>query len=161
MRNFIILNIIKITYVLNHISQIMTKQTAESTKLQKGEIENKILQNDQIINGEYTENKFHQLDDKHNPIVKLSIEDKPSQNLGYNKISNAMIYNSDINVNLQDAIYRNNEDVELTNNHIRSLNNEKRIVSKQIEIISKITYTYDDGTIREVSEKNNHVFHFD
>lgn len=57
--------------------------------------------------------------------------------------------------------YQNNEDLDLINNPIRNLNSEKKIISKQIEVLTKITYTYDDGTTREVTEKNNHVIHYD
>lgn len=34
----------------------------------------------------------------------------------------------------------------------------KRCVLKQVEIVTKTTYTYDDGTTKETTEKINHSF---
>ena len=45
-------------------------------------------------------------------------------------------------------------------NDIKKMNINKQIVKKNVEITTKITYTFSDGTEREVIEKNNHNFHY-
>jgi hypothetical protein len=42
---------------------------------------------------------------------------------------------------------------------VKNMNLEKRVVSKYVEIETKIIYTFDDGSTKEVIEKNNHTFH--
>jgi hypothetical protein len=49
-------------------------------------------------------------------------------------------------------------DEKMTTNEIKKINTEKRIVSKFVEIQTKIIYTFDDGTTKEVIEKDCHVF---
>jgi hypothetical protein len=41
---------------------------------------------------------------------------------------------------------------------VKNLNNEKRVISKYVEVTTKIIYTFDDGSTKEVVEKNNHTF---
>jgi hypothetical protein len=41
---------------------------------------------------------------------------------------------------------------------IKNINLEKRIISKYVEIETKIIYKFDDGSTKEVIEKNNHTF---
>lgn len=94
-------------------------------------------------------NKPNLIAEKHNPLVKLSIEkDDKKQNFNTNTFKN-------------DNLYINPDDADLVNNSIKNLNNEKKIISKQVEVITKIVYTYEDGSTREVTEKNNHTYHFD
>lgn len=57
--------------------------------------------------------------------------------------------------------YHHQEDFDLVDNNIKNINIEKKIISKQVEVVSKIIYTYEDGSTREVIEKNNHTYHFD
>lgn len=45
-------------------------------------------------------------------------------------------------------------------NEVKKINLEKQIVKKTVEITTKITYTFDDGTTREVVEKNSHNFQY-
>jgi len=96
-----------------------------------------------------------QADDRHNPLVKLTIEkdDKKPITTAHAKSSKALLNN--------ESAYQHQEDLDLVFNPIKSINNEKRIISKQVEVVTKIVYTYEDGSTREVIEKNNHTYHFD
>ena len=38
------------------------------------------------------------------------------------------------------------------------MNANKKIVKKTVEITTKITYTYEDGSTKEVNEVKTHVF---
>jgi hypothetical protein len=49
---------------------------------------------------------------------------------------------------------------EFVMNDIKKMNINKHVVKKNVEITTKITYTFSDGTEREVVEKNNHNFHY-
>jgi uncharacterized protein YkwD len=44
---------------------------------------------------------------------------------------------------------------------VKHINSGKRIVSKHVEVTTKIVYTYDDGSTKEVVEKQNHTFAMD
>ena len=35
-----------------------------------------------------------------------------------------------------------------------------KVVEKKVEIVTKIIYVYEDGSTREVSETQNHVFKY-
>ena len=41
---------------------------------------------------------------------------------------------------------------------VKNINMEKRVVSKFVEITTRTVYTFDDGSSKEVVEKNNHTF---
>jgi hypothetical protein len=41
---------------------------------------------------------------------------------------------------------------------VKQINLQKRIVSKFVEVTTKIVYTFEDGSTKEVIEKNNHTF---
>lgn len=45
-------------------------------------------------------------------------------------------------------------------NEIVHLANEKKILSKTVEVITKVVYTFDDGTTKEVQDKTNHVVQY-
>jgi hypothetical protein len=68
----------------------------------------------------------------HSPVVRLDIDDDRREELSI----------------VDDQIFF----------QVKNLSNEKRIVSKYIEVTTKIIYTFDDGSTKEVIEKNNHTF---
>jgi hypothetical protein len=69
----------------------------------------------------------------HSPVVRLDIDDDKSNEL-------------------QDV------DDERIFLQVKSINNQKRIVSKHVEVTTRVVYTFEDGSMKEVVEKNNHTF---
>ena len=65
-------------------------------------------------------------------------------------------YDGDTNVKNDNYLNEN----EFVMNDIKKLNINKQVVKKNVEITTKITYTFSDGTSREVIEKNSHNFHY-
>ena len=51
----------------------------------------------------------------------------------------------------------NNEIDSLTKDTINLMNNLK-IVSKKVEIVTKVTYTYEDGSSKVVTQNETHEF---
>ena len=92
------------------------------------------------VNKNVETSKYAAVSYSQSPLVRLSIdkdEEKPKQN----------------------GIIRNNiNDDDIFTNQIQGLNLEKRIVSKFVEVTTKIVYTFDDGSTKEVVEKQNHTF---
>lgn len=43
-------------------------------------------------------------------------------------------------------------------NEIAKINSKKKVVSKYVEITTKIVYTYEDGSKKEVIEKEDHTY---
>ena len=41
---------------------------------------------------------------------------------------------------------------------VQVINANKKILKKEVEIITKITYTYEDGSTKEINEVKKHVF---
>jgi uncharacterized protein YkwD len=54
-----------------------------------------------------------------------------------------------------------NADIDNLTEMVKSLNCQKRIVSKHVEVTTKIIYTFEDGSTKEVVEKQNHTFAMD
>jgi hypothetical protein len=76
-------------------------------------------------------------------LVKLNIEKEDTKpQINHNINANYNMYNEDL----------------LFNNQISNLNLEKRVISKYVEITTKIIYTYEDGSTKETVEKQNHTF---
>jgi uncharacterized protein YkwD len=44
---------------------------------------------------------------------------------------------------------------------VKQINSGKRVVSKNVEVTTKIVYTFEDGSTKEVVEKQNHTFAID
>lgn len=78
--------------------------------------------------------------EKNNPLVKLSIDK----------------YEGETNPKTDYYL----DDSENMMNDIKKLNINKHVVTKNVEITTKITYTFSDGTTREVQEKNSHNYHY-
>ena len=89
------------------------------------------------------------------PLVKLSLENDDfknkellNQQLVSNAINPAVIQNNQVANNDLDQI------VKETTNIINNL----KVKSKKVEIITKITYTYEDGSTKVVTQNESHEF---
>ena len=88
------------------------------------------------------------------PLVKLSLENDDFKNkemINQQLVSNV---NPAVNQNNQGAV---NEIEQLTKDTQNILSNLK-IVNKKVEIVTKVTYTYEDGSTKVVTQNETHEF---
>ena len=60
----------------------------------------------------------------------------------------------------QNNININNEgnEIDFLTNQVKVINSNKKIVKREVEIKTKITYTYEDGSTKEINEVKKHSF---
>ena len=60
----------------------------------------------------------------------------------------------------QNNININNEgnEIDFLTNQVKVINSNKKIVKREVEIKTKITYTYEDGSTKEINEVKKHNF---
>ena len=88
------------------------------------------------------------------PLVKLSLENDDFKNkemINQQLVSNA---NPAVNQNNQGAV---NEIEQLARDTQNILSNLK-LVNKKVEIVTKVTYTYEDGSTKVVTQNETHEF---
>ena len=100
-------------------------------------------------------------------------EPEPEQeniNNNYNKSKN-LLRNNDVETrgklmeNNQTGMGKNlnnNEgnEIDFLTNQVKVINSNKKIVKREVEIITKITYTYEDGSKKEIKEVKKHNFDY-
>ena len=100
-------------------------------------------------------------------------EPEPEQeniNNNYNKNKN-LLRNNDVETrgklmeNNQTGMGKNlnnNEGnkIDFLTNQVKVINSNKKIVKREVEIITKITYTYEDGSKKEINEVKKHNFDY-
>ena len=111
--------------------------------------------NNNINNINNTKNPNNQ-----SPLVKLSLEnDDLKNNLGnQNLVSNNVNINVPQNVNVPVVPNGNQNDVDKTVFDTINTMNNLRVVSRKIEITTNVTYTYEDGSTRTVSQVQTHEY---
>ena len=90
------------------------------------------------------------------PLVKLSLENDDfknkellNQQLVSNAINPAVIQNNQVSVN---------NDLDQIVKETTNIINNLKVKSKKVEIITKITYTYEDGSTKVVTQNETHDF---
>lgn len=89
------------------------------------------------------------------PLVRLSLDNEENSN-NHEKEKSTKITGSS-SYQLANVHLSNDEDEALISK-IKLLNLHKKIISKTVEVTTKVVYTYNDGTTKEVVEKQNHIF---
>jgi len=58
--------------------------------------------------------------------------------------------------------YNNNggNEIDFLTNQVKIINSNKKIVKREVEIKTKITYTYEDGSTKEINEVKKHNFDY-
>lgn len=79
-----------------------------------------------------------------NPVVKLSL-DKDEETV---KNKPATVRTNEVKGNIMDPSLH----------EVSKINSQKRVVSKYVEITTKVIYTYEDGSKKEIVETENHTF---
>ena len=131
-------------------------------------VNNNVRQDDRMnrenVMGNNVTNKEEKNTKNQSPVVKLSLDDDDIKNNMINNQRQNIIENekntniNNINVN-QQFIPNNSKDeiTDIINETITSLNNTK-VVKKKVEIITKITYTYEDGSTKVINSTQTHEF---
>ena len=91
------------------------------------------------------------------PLVKLSLENDDFKN---KEIVNQQLVSNAVNpavIQNNQALAGNNELDQIIQDTTNIMNNLK-IKSKKVEIITKITYTYEDGSTKVVTQNESHEF---
>ena len=98
------------------------------------------------------------------PLVKLSLDDefKNKELLNQQLVSKNVGINNQMGVGVNVGLPQNNaggnyEVDQLTKETINVINNLK-VVSKKVEIVTKITYTYEDGSTKVITQNETHEF---
>ena len=57
------------------------------------------------------------------------------------------------------AEFKINE-IDLLTQQVKNINANKKVIKKEVEIVTKITYTYEDGSTKEINEVKKHNFNY-
>ena len=118
-------------------------------------VNNNMNQNENIRNNEMNANQAV----NHSPYVKLSLENddyKNFQAMDEEAKRRGMMENNKPGITQNSNI--GGSEIDQLTQQVQVINANKKIVKKEIEIITKITYTYEDGSTKEINEVKKHVF---
>ena len=144
----------------NNVIENKNKNMDIDIKMNKEDMMNNsnFANNNNINNINNTKNPNNQ-----SPLVKLSLDNEElKNNLGnQNLVSN----NANINMpqnppNVAVVPNGNQNDVDKTLFDTINTMNSLRVLSKKIEITTNVTYTYEDGSTRTVSQVQNHEYKY-
>ena len=88
----------------------------------------------------------------HSPYVKLSLENDDYKNF------QAMDEETKRRMMMENNNGTGASEIEQLTQQVKSINLGKKVVKKTVEITTKVTYTYEDGSKKEVNEVKTHVF---
>ena len=111
---------------------------------QNDNIKNKNIDNNQAVNN--------------SPYVKLSLDNddyKNYQAMDEEAKRREMMGN---NTGFQNNLGGN--EIDQITTQVKNINANKKIVKKEVEITTKITYTYEDGSTKEINEIKKHNFNY-
>ena len=95
----------------------------------------------------------------HSPYVKISMDNDDYKN--YQAI-NEEAKRREMMANNNQGVAQNNNiggnEIDLITQQVQNINANKKILKKEVEITTKITYTYEDGSTKEINEVKKHVF---
>ena len=123
-----------------------------------GAIDIKMNREDMMNNSNMVTKGGEKNPNNQSPVVKLSLENDDLKNNNLNLISNAPKENQINQQPQQQPQAKSGDEIgQLMMDTINAVNNLK-IQQKKVEIITKITYTYEDGSTRVVTQNESHVF---
>jgi hypothetical protein len=98
----------------------------------------------------------------HSPYVKLSLDNDDYKNFkAMDEEANRRNMMGNMG-NANNAVQNNNvgggSEIDQLMQQVKVINQSKKVVKKTVEITTKITYTYEDGSKKEVNEIKTHVF---
>jgi hypothetical protein len=98
----------------------------------------------------------------HSPYVKLSLDNDDYKNFkAMDEEANRRNMMGNMG-NANNAVQNNNvgggSEIDQLMQQVKVINQSKKVIKKTVEITTKITYTYEDGSKKEVNEIKTHVF---
>jgi len=123
---------------------------------QNNNMNNNMNQNEINRNNEMNTNQAV----NHSPYVKLSLDNddyKNFQAMDEEAKRRVMMENNNVGMIQNNNGVGGNEIDQLTQ-QVKVINANKKVVKKTVEITTKITYVYEDGSTKEVNEVKTHVF---
>ena len=121
--------------------------------------ENFNVKNNREMNEQNAVTKEPKNEKNQSPVVKLSLEeDDMKNNINLQRQNNENVENNNININ-QPMIQNKPKDEigQVISETINRLSNTK-VIKKKVEIITKITYTYEDGSTKVIDSTQTHEF---
>jgi len=95
----------------------------------------------------------------HSPYVKLSLDNDDYKNF---KAMDEEANRRNMMGNANNAVQNNNvgggSEIDQLMQQVKAINLNKKVIKKTVEITTKVTYTYEDGSQKEVNEVKTHVF---
>ena len=116
---------------------------------------NNMNQNDNVRDNEMNANEAV----NHSPYVKLSLENddyKNYQAMDEEAKRRGMMENKNVAMTQSNSI--GGSEIDQLTQQVQVINANKKIIKKDVEIITKITYTYEDGSTKEINEVKKHSF---
>ena len=108
--------------------------------------------------------KYKKLDNNqnadHSPYVKLSNENDNYKNY---QVMDEEAKRRQVMENNKTGIQNQNiggNEIDQLINQVKITNANKKVIKKEVEITTKITYTYEDGSTKEINEVKKHNFEY-
>ena len=120
-----------------------------------GDIDIKMNRDDMMNNSNMVTKGGDKNPNNQSPVVKLSLENDDLKNNNLNLVSN--VGNINPMNQPQPQIKAGDEIGQLMLDTINAVNSLK-IVKKKVEIVTKVTYTYEDGSTKVVTQNESHDF---
>jgi len=121
---------------------------------------NQNINNNMNINQNLRNNDINANNQANNPAyVKLSTENDDFKN--YKAMEEEAKRREMMENNNQEMAQNNNlggNEIDQVIQQVQVINANKKILKKEVEITTKITYTYEDGSTKEINEVKKHVF---
>ncbi len=114
-----------------------------------------LKQNENVRNNEMNANQAV----NHSPYVKISLDNE--DNYKNYQAMDEEAKRREIMENKPPVNQSNNlggNEIDQITQQVQVINANKKILKKEVEIITKITYTYEDGSTKEINEVKKHVF---
>ena len=97
----------------------------------------------------------------HSPYVKLSLDNddyKNFQAMDEEAKRRVMMENNNAGIPQNNNGEGGGNEIDQLTQQVKVINANKKVIKKTVEITTKITYTYEDGSTKEVNEVKSHVF---
>ena len=93
------------------------------------------------------------------PYVKLSLDNDDYKNFqAMDEEAKRRVMLENNNNAMNNNIGSGGSEIDQLTQQVKVMNANKKIIKKTVEITTKITYTYEDGSTKEVNEVKTHVF---
>ncbi len=89
------------------------------------------------------------------PLVQLDMKDDDFQNKGMNQ---QLIVQNNANPAIMPSNQGGNNELDQIILNTTNIMNNLKILSKKVEIVTKVTYTYEDGSTKVVTQNETHEF---